>query len=464
MKEFRPWIVPAIPFEDGRWQFDERGEQKDTAVESTIKSAVDESWFRYIGWFWLLIIAGLFLLGVIQTVTDQPGVLHTWNGLATALLALANAGWFGYMMSLRRRLRLARGAPLDRRLAFALVAVGIALTVPLVLLHREFGGVTFADIGIIAFVMGGWAGIVPGALLGVLFLYVDGALGSISAPRTGSDVLSVVSTMAITYSLAALIRQRTERDRLIAELREANGQLQHAHQQLRLAHAREIELAALRERNRLARDMHDSLGHALVLIAIKIEAGQRLQTVDPVRATAEWEETKTLVRSTMADLRHSIAGLRLPALQEQPFREALTELGFELERIAGVTVTIQAPGEVDLLDRPIHEALYRVVQEALANVAKHAGAQHADVQLERHDHAVRLEIADDGVGLAAAPHSGGGHYGVTGMRERVEALGGTLTLGPREGTGQPISHRGTVVRATIPVKEHFRAGHPHPIG
>jgi len=464
MKEFRPWIVPAIVDVDGRWQSDERSLQKDAAVESTITSAVDESWFRYIGWFWLLIIAGLFLFGAIQTVTDQPGVLHTWNGLATALLALTNAGWFLYMMSLRRKRRFARGAPLDRRLAFALVGVGIALTVPLVLLHREFGGVAFADMGIFAFALGGWVGMVPGVLLGGLFLYVDGALSSITFPRTGSDVLSVVSTIGITYSVSTLIRQRTERDRLIVELREANGQLQHAHQQLRLAHAREIELAALRERNRLARDMHDSLGHALVLIAVKIEAGQRLQTVDPARATAEWEETKTLVRSTMADLRHSIAGLRLPALQEQPFREALMELGFELERVVGVAVTIDAPGEVDLLDRPIHEALYRVVQEALANVARHAGARHATVRLERHGHAVRLEIADDGIGLAAAPRSEGGHYGVTGMRERVEALGGTLTLGPREVAGQPVSNRGTVVRATIPVKEHSGAGHPHPVG
>lgn len=464
MKAYRPWIVPAIPFEDGRWQSDERSEQKDAFVESTIKSAVDEPWFRYIGWFWLLIIAGLFLFGAIQTVTDQPGVLHTWNGLATGLLALANAGWFGYMMSLRRKRRLTPGAPFDRRLAFALVGVGIALTVPLVLLHREFGGIAFADMGIFAFAIGGWAGMVPGVLLGGLFLYVDGALSSITFPRTGSDVLSIVATIAITYSVSTLIRQRTERDRLIAELRQANGQLQNAHQQLRLAHAREIELAALRERNRLARDMHDSLGHALVLIAIKIEAGQRLQTVDAARATAEWEETKTLVRSTMADLRHSIAGLRLPALQEQPFREALVELGSELERIAGVTVTIDAPGEVDLLDRPVHDALYRVVQEALANVARHAGARHAEIRLEQHDHTVRLEIADDGVGLAAAPRSEGGHYGVTGMRERVEALGGTLTLGPHEGAGQPVSHRGTVVRATIPVQESSRAGYPHPVG
>ncbi len=464
MKEFRPWIVPAIPFWDGRWQSDEQSEQRDAAVESTTRSAVDGPQYRYINWFWLLIIAGLFLLGAIQTATDQPSVLHTWNGLATALLALANAGWFLYMMNLRRRSSFACGVRPDRRLAFALVGVGITLIVPLVLLHGEFVALTFAGIGVIAFVIGGWAGIVPSALLGVLFLYVDGALSSISSPRTGSDVLSVVSTVAITYTLAALIGQRTERDRLIAELREANGQLQHAHQQLRLAHAREIELAALRERNRLARDMHDSLGHALVLIAIKIEAGQRLQTVNPERATAEWEETKTLVRSTMADLRHSIAGLRLPALQEQPFREALMELGFELERVAGVTVTVDAPGEVDLLDRPIHDALYRVVQEALANVARHAGARHAAVRLERHGHAIQLEVADDGVGLAAAPRSDGGHYGVTGMRERVEALGGTFTLGPREGAGQPVSKRGTVVRATIPLKEHIRAGHLHPIG
>lgn len=299
-----------------------------------------------------------------------------------------------------------------------------------------------------AFAIDGWTGIIPVALLGFLFLHTVGIPGSATRSATAANLLSLVSTVAIVYTLAAVIKQRVQRDRLIGELREAHAQLQEAHQELRVSHAREIELAALRERNRLAREMHDSLGHALVLIAIKIEAAQRLQTVDPGRAAAEWEETKALARSTMADLRTSLAGLRPPALVDQPFSVALVELGAELERAAHVAVTIAAPREMDLLDRPVHDALYRVVQEALANVAKHAMAQHVQVRLKLQDHLVRLEVVDDGIGLAAVPQPEGGHYGITGMRERVEALGGTLTVAPLSKSGQLVSNFGQPVSSS----------------
>jgi signal transduction histidine kinase len=426
-------------------------------MECTPGSTVDGRWFRWIGTFWLAVVAGLFVLGGIQTAQDDPSVLHSWNGLLTLALVAGGLGWFGYMIWLRASLRLRSAGPLYPRRAYGLVIVGVALTVPLVLLHQEFLGLIFADIGVIAFAIDGWAGIVLVTLLGLLFLSKTGALSSRPDSQAAGEVLSLISTVAIVYSLAAVMKQRIQRDRLIAELREAHAELQEAHQQLQVAHAHEVELAALRERNRLAREMHDSVGHALVLIAINIEAAQRLQAIDPDRATAEWEETKALVRSTMADLRNSIAGLRLPALEEQPFRQALIELGAELHRNARVEVTTEVEEAANTLERSAQEALYRVAQEALANVARHARAQHATVRLALRDDAAVLEVSDDGVGLAAEAFSPNGHYGVTGMRERVEALGGTFSVGPRGGGG-------TVVRAGVPIEERVDARHPHPVG
>jgi signal transduction histidine kinase len=251
-------------------------------------------------------------------------------------------------------------------------------------------------------------------------------------------VFSLVLTLGLSYSLATLVRQRYQREQLIVELQEA-------HRRLQLSAAQEADLAALRERNRLAREMHDSLGHALVLIAMKIEAAQRLQAIDPERATAEWEDTKALVRATMADLRNSLAGLRLPALEEQPFCDALATLAEEMGRRTKVAVTTTLDPACATLDRPLQEALYRVAQEGLANVAKHARAQQAWLTLAIRGETAELEVADDGVGLGATLRDDSGHYGVLGMRERVEALGGVLTLGPRDG-------HGTRLRARVPIE------------
>jgi signal transduction histidine kinase len=262
-------------------------------------------------------------------------------------------------------------------------------------------------------------------------------------------VLSIVATSGLIYTLAVVIRQRVERDALIAEL-------ERAHRDLRLASARKIELAALRERNRLAREMHDSLGHALVLIVMKIEAAQRLQAVDPARAAAEWEATKALVRSTMSDLRSSLAGLRLPVLEEQTLSSALSDLAGSLQESARVKVETCIGDEVDALDRSMQEAMYRVAQEALANVARHARAEHAWLRVTLDGDMVHLLVADDGVGLGAS-RTTGEHFGVVGMRERIEALGGSFSIGPRSGGGVEL-------RATVPVLEETDARHPHLVG
>jgi signal transduction histidine kinase len=402
--------------------------------------------------FWCVVVVALLAVNSVQVAVSRPSILHTADGPLTAALVLGYGAWFLYLMTLRTRRRDVTGFLLRRTQLYLLLGAGLALTAALVVLHSEYVGLAFADIGIVVFATDGWISIVPVAFLGGLFLYATGAVRSGTLPQLGSELLTLVSTVALIYTVAAVIRQRVERDRLIAELQEA-------HRQLRLASARDVELAALRERNRLAREMHDSLGRALVLIAIKIEAAQRLHAVDPDRAAAEWEATKALVRSTMSDLRSSLAGLRLVALDEQPFRIALAGLALDLERSANVAVTVDVPDEADALDRTVQEALYRVAQEALANVAKHAHARHAWLSLTLDNGVAALLVEDDGVGLAAASPALGAHFGVVGMRERVEGLAGRFTLAPRPNGG--VRLRADV---PIPVEEGGDVRHSHPVG
>jgi signal transduction histidine kinase len=228
-----------------------------------------------------------------------------------------------------------------------------------------------------------------------------------------------------------------ERARLIADLQAAQCALE-------LARQRDAELAALRERERLARDLHDSLGHALAALSVQLEAVQRLYAVDPRRASELVDQMKALTRTSMEELRRSLEGLRTPGLGDRLLRQALQTLGLEVGQRTGAAVTCQVAEGIDALEPAVSETLWRVAQEALTNVEKHAEACHLQVCVERTPHEVILRVADDGRGLPFDAASHVGHYGLRGMRERVEGLGGTLTL-------HSNSPHGTTVEARLPI-------------
>jgi signal transduction histidine kinase len=237
--------------------------------------------------------------------------------------------------------------------------------------------------------------------------------------------------------LHKLTTTSTERAQLIHELEAAQKELE-------LARQRDAELAALCERERLARALHDSLGHSLVTLTVQLEAAQRLTAVDPARAAALLEEMKHLTRASMDDLRRSLANLRAPGLGDRPLAQAIEGFCAEVGRRAGVAVDCQLADATDHLTPAVAEALWRVAQEGLTNVEKHAKARHAQVHLSRLPQAIVLRVADDGVGLPADAERKPGHYGLRGLRERVEGLGGTLTVATAT-TG------GAVVEARIPM-------------
>ncbi len=245
--------------------------------------------------------------------------------------------------------------------------------------------------------------------------------------------------------ISVLITSRVRSEVLVLELRATKTQLEEALQ-------KEKEVAVLRERDRMAREMHDVLGHALVLVAVKIEAAQRLQAVDPQRAAAELEATKELVRRSMAELRASLADLRSPDFEagSKPLGLALQEWATHIAEEGKFAIKYDLEPDSGNFPVPVQDALWRVGREAVLNVVKHARARNAELNLFTKDGEVFLTVSDDGVGI---PHLADGnarlevdgHYGVRGMRERVEGLGGHLTIKPgREG-------QGTMVIASVPL-------------
>jgi signal transduction histidine kinase len=281
--------------------------------------------------------------------------------------------------------------------------------------------------------------VVPG-VLAILSVIIFSANGwRLPAVMNWATALAIGAQAALAILLYFYIYHvfRTSQDRahLVNELRAANEQLAQAHEQQR-------ELILLRERERMARDLHDGLGHSLVALSVQLEAVQRLYPVDPSRASAQIDDMKRLTRDSMAELRRALDALRDPGPEDQSLREALERLGMTLGTRAGLKVSWRV-ADTPPLSPPLAETLRRVAQEALTNVERHAAATTVALTLDAQPDALVLTIADDGRGLPPDAETRPGHYGLRGMRERVEGLGGTLSLASN---GQ-----GTSVTARLPL-------------
>lgn len=207
----------------------------------------------------------------------------------------------------------------------------------------------------------------------------------------------------------------------------------------------EAERAVAAERTRIAREMHDVIAHQVSLMTVQAGAARTVLAVDPDAATAAIGAVEQAGRQALAEMRHVLGVLRhRGAGQELDPQPGIDDLSALIRRVeaAGPAVALSTQGPLDTLPARVQLTVYRIVQEALTNVIKHAGSEVAvQVEIERDDEAVRVVVIDDGPGNKAI---GSGGHGIAGMRERVVHLGGRLGAG-RCGTG------GFEVRAVLPV-------------
>lgn len=219
--------------------------------------------------------------------------------------------------------------------------------------------------------------------------------------------------------------------RVAASEREARTALAEANQLLRDHAAQVEELATTKERNRLAREIHDSLGHYLTVVNVQIGAAQAILEQDRPRARDHLSNAQSLTQEGLAEVRHSVAALRAAPIENRPLPEALAKLA-EQWNAAGVRAKFVVVGTVRSLTPQANLTLYRAAQEALTNVGKHAHAGSVDLYLDyRGERLVRLRITDDGLGSS---NSEGG-FGLLGVRERVQLLNGTVHVRTDAGEG-----------------------------
>jgi signal transduction histidine kinase len=256
--------------------------------------------------------------------------------------------------------------------------------------------------------------------------------GFVAAPgaMTASEIASNFLVIAFTLLIGDLLRARKEQNALLAERnRELEG--------LRETERRS---AIVEERMRIAREVHDAVGHSLVAITLQTRAGLRRLSRSPERAADALREIEALAARALEETRTAVATIRSDA-DGSPLRRQPTVADLPL-----LVRSMRAPDlDVDLTVDPatrdlptsLQSAAYRIVQESLSNVARHAGPAHTAVRLGQDGEAFVIEITDDGASAAGAEEGSG----LRGMRERAEQHGGSLEAGPDPGRGWRVRVR-----------------------
>ena len=284
------------------------------------------------------------------------------------------------------------------------------------------------------------------AVVGLAGVVATAALDFVvtSASSTVPTVLSPIGPlMTVMWGIGRYVRVR--RDYLNTLVAYAD--------QLEVERDAKARRAVLEERRRIARELHDQVAHHLGIAALHTSAARRWLGRDVDRAGAAMASAEDAVRGALTTMPVILQALRVDEtagdLAPQPTVNDLAQLTAQVSE-AGLDVELRVEGERRQLEPAVELAAYRIVQEALTNTLKHAGASRSTVLLRFADDRLEIEVVDDGSGGSAQGGDGGG-LGLAGMRERVDVLGGELVASPQDGGG-------FLVRASLPVEGREGAG------
>jgi signal transduction histidine kinase len=269
-----------------------------------------------------------------------------------------------------------------------------------------------------------WTVVVCLATLLILIVPLAIRAGPLPAVIVGLIYFAALVFVVVFVQVATNERNaRAEVERLAAELREANDKL-------REYAAKVEELATTKERNRLAREIHDSLGHYLTVINVQLEAARAVLDVDAERAREVLSKAQALTQDGLNEVRRSVATLRTSPTENRPLTQILSSLADECHA-TGIATQFVIKGEQRLLSPQAELTLYRTAQEGLTNVRKHAQATSAKLTIDYLGGNVLLLIEDDGVGCVLSNEG----FGLLGIRERVQLLGGKVCIRTAAGEG-----------------------------
>lgn len=391
-----------------------------------------DAWEKW-EWLWQTIFYATILVSFGIVLLDSARTASLWiSGLLTGGMLLWH--WLG-MRQAYKSLTLWDERPLPR---FAVIMVDIILWFILVNISPAyyiglFGMFIMAfrhlpiRYAVIAAVL---------LMIGTIFEQINDTGGSfkLTDPVIWLFFFMVLVSIVLGFWISNIIEQSTQRRHLIEQLEATQAELT----------AAERREGVLEERQRLAREIHDTLAQGFTSIIMHLEAAEQA-IADPKTVQKHIDRARSTARTNLDDARRVVRDLKPDSLEKQTLPEAIERTALHWGEETGIPVTAKATGNPIPLHPNIEVTLLRAAQEALHNIRKHAQATEVQLTLSYMGDLVMLDVQDDGLGLDGAepsPFSSG--FGLEAMRERVEACGGTLTLESDPGEG-------TTVVITIPL-------------
>ena len=375
-------------------------------------------------WVWGVLTYLMLVAGLAACLLDTR--VTTTMKAAAAIGSCLWAAWY-WVFAVRNarwsRRRWAQG--LAFLLSVALMAALSWVHVAFTLLLFAYFGISFGALPL------RWAiPVVVTASLGlaVRFMGVGGVLSTLS----DFLILAGFMGMALVASLlglfvSSIVRQNAERRTMIGQLNAARSELAKA----------EREAGALEERQRIAGEIHDTIAQGLASIVLQLQSAEHELSADPPAARARMSMAIAMAREGLSEARRVLWALRPDLLQNDPFHRAVERVVKDWAERSGVSAQTHVTGPVREASSDVEQTLLRCLQEALANVQKHAKAGAVTATLSYMGNELFLDIQDDGRGFDATAHPPG--FGLHGMKERVEAAGGRLDIESAPGEGTTIA-------------------------
>ncbi len=365
---------------------------------------------------WMATVAGLLtvlVMGTYGIVTYSPNDQWLWL-VITLIVGLV----FGFIFDPTEK------APIWVRVVYLIIMTAGVNVLP-------FLGVTFTAVYVLNFVISAqaagllsrngailWVGILALLSFVILMQFTPLSVAITQSIALGAGYFAIASFMVASKEADAA---RKQSQHLLEELQRSHAQLQEYTTQAEA-------FAVAEERNRMAREMHDTLGHRLTVAAVQLEGAQRLIPKNPEKAAQMVGVVREQVVEGLTELRRTVAALRTPIQDELALDRSILRLAQEFQTATGTIVHLDLPDSLPALDEPVRHALFRTVQEGLTNIQRHAQAHQAWINLSQGPNTIVLSVCDDGVGLSEDSPSGG--FGLRGLSERAAELGGDFRFSP----------------------------------
>ena len=264
----------------------------------------------------------------------------------------------------------------------------------------------------------------------------EAALGRPALPASGPAGLATAGLIAMRLALFALVGYVVAR--LAAAQQAQRRVLAAANRDLAEFASTLEELATSRERNRLARELHDTLAHSLSAVAVQLEGMQAVWESEPDKSRRMLERSLDLTRQGLVEARRAIRELRASPLEGLGLPLAIRQLAESVAERSRLTLEMNLPDQLEGLRPEVEQGIYRITEEALTNIVQHSGARRLSLDLEKNPSRVELSIRDDGWGFDPGSVDAEAHFGLQGMHERARMIGGTFSVDSRPGAGTTI--------------------------